>query len=459
MTPLAAEKLYNRLPIPLQNIAVNIKGFQIQRERYGTSFDRLLAELEERSFWSQSEIEDFRNKRLAQFVDFAAKNVPDYKVRFQELGLKPGDIQSIDDLSKLPVLSKLEVQRRTDRFLSDVSRRQIRPASTSGTTGAGLKFFTTRAAIQEQWAVWWRFRRWHGIERGTWSAHFSGSMIVPIPQLRPPFWRYNYPARQIFFSGYHLSSDNLKFYVDELRRRKPPWIHGYPSMITLLAAYVLDSDRKLDYPVRWVSIGAEGLLPHQSDIIEQAFGVKPIQHYGMAEAVANISECPNGHLHVDEDFAAVEFVPEDSAQHRIVGTNLSNFANPLIRYDTGDLVEPLNALCSCGRPGRLVQAIDGRQEDYIVLKNGARVGAMNRLFKDVRNIREAQIYQERAGEVLFRIVRAEQFGVEDERKLLSKAVERLGADTIMHIQYVDEIERTKTGKLRLVVSRVPDAQV
>jgi len=61
--------------------------------------------------------------------------------------------------------------------------------------------------------------------------------------------------------------------------------------------------------------------------MEAAFGLRPIQHYGMAEGVANISQCENGKLHVDEDFAAVECLPIDeggeSDCYKVIGTNVS----------------------------------------------------------------------------------------------------------------------------------------
>src|SRR5690606_37537012 len=178
--------------------------------------------------------------------------------------------------------------------------------------------------ICEQWAIWWRYRRWHGIEPGTWCAYFGGRSLVPFKASKPPFWRYNIPARQVMFSAYHMSPENLRAYVDELRRRRLPWIHGYPSLLAVLAAYILDEGLDLGYSVRWITLGAENVLPQQVALLEMAFVVRHRQHCGMAEAVANISECELGCLHVDEDFAAVEFLPyPNGAGERVIGTNLS----------------------------------------------------------------------------------------------------------------------------------------
>ena len=51
--------------------------------------------------------------------------------------------------------------------------------------------FTTLAAIQEQWAIWWRYRRLHGLQFNTWCGYFGGRSVVPLTQKRPPLWRFN----------------------------------------------------------------------------------------------------------------------------------------------------------------------------------------------------------------------------------------------------------------------------
>jgi phenylacetate-CoA ligase len=453
------EAIYLKLPIPLQHAACSLEGRRIKRSRFGSAFSLLLEQAEARTFWSEGQLSRYRDQRLRDFVDHCARTVPFYRRRFQESGISPGDIRTIDDLRHLPIITKREVQENCAQFVSDAisDRREI--THTSGTTGAGLRFFTTMRAVQEQWAAWWRYRRWHGIELGTWCGHFAGRLVAPVSQAGPPFWRYNYPGRQIFFSGHHMSPANMASYVEELRRRQPPWLHGYPSLIALLAGYVLDTGRDLGYQLRWITLGAENLMPQQASLIERAFGVKPRQHYGMAEAVANISECERGVLHVDEDFAGVEFLSgTDGKGLKIVGTNFSNRATPLLRYEMGDMATMSDRGCSCGRPGRVVAGIDGRLEDYIVLKNGTKLGRLDHLFKDMINIREAQIRQRSRSELLIRIVPGDRYTDADERTLLRETRLRVGENVEIEIERVEKIERTANGKLRFVVSEVRESQ-
>ncbi len=455
------EALYQKLPVAAQNLACSLEGWRIRRTRYGPGFAEALRLAEERDTWPAEKLVAFRDARLCAFVRHCADTVPYYQRLFRELGVRPEDIRSLEDLQALPVLTKQQVQEDAQGFHSEAVPASERiTAHTSGTTGAGLRLATTLQAQQEQWAIWWRHWRRHGLTSGTWCGFFGGRPVVPLSQTRPPFWRCNRAGKQILFSGYHMSPTTMAAYVAELRRLRPPWLHGYPSLLALLANYVLESGQTLDYRPGWVTTGSENLLPHQADAMEQAFGVRPKQHYGLAEAVANFSECAHGMLHVDEDFAAVEFVPlPQEGTYRIVGTNLCNPAMPLVRYDTGDVVSLSGEECPCGRPGRVLQQVDGRQEDYIILHDGTRIGRVAFVFKEFTGIREAQLYQKVPGAFTIRIVRGPSYRDSDETRLLKKIRERVGEHTDVTVEYVSELERSRTGKLRFVVSEVREGHI
>jgi len=452
------ERIYGHMPVFLQNIACGLQGLHINMSRFGKGFFLALEEAEERAEWPEERILDYRNQRLQDFIQHCAENIPHFRKRFEKTGIVPASIRSIEDIGVLPVLSRREVQRDVRRFIAEnypASERIM--VHTSGSTGMGLRFPTTRSAINEQWAVWWRYRRRHGIQPGTLCAYFGGRSIVPTRQKLPPFWRYNNAGRQILFSGYHLSQGNMPAYIAEIRKRKPPWFHGYPSNLMLVASYIVENDIDLGYLPEWVTVGAENLMPHQARTLEAAFGVRPRQHYGLAEGVVNISECVNGRLHVDEDFSAVEFLPNEGGWgHRMIGTNFTNPVFGLVRYDTGDLVdlEDEDVCCTCGGTGRLVRGIEGRSEDYVTLRNGAIVGRLDHIFKDMVRVREAQIYQPDINSIVLRIVAGEGFSKIDERTLVKEARQRLGDEPEIMVQYCSDLPRTTRGKLKFVVSEV-----
>ena len=450
---MTLEQLYCRMPLALQRLAVNYEGWRIQRTRFGASFREMLAAVRGREHYSPEQMQEFRDERLSQFIRHAAGHVPYYRRLFQRLGLRPDDFRTMADLAQLPVLTKAEVQDELPEFRAENIRdpRMI-SICTSGTTGGGLAFPVTLAAWQEQRAVWWRFRERHGLDSREPCLYFGGRTIVPSTQTRPPYWRTNRPGRQILFSGHHLGPQTAELYLDEIERSGYRWLHGYPSMVSLLAHFAVQLNRRI--PLRWVSLGAEGVFPQQMAVIEAAFGVKPIAHYGMAEQVANFSLCSAGSLHVDEDFSAVEFQPLGGGEHLILGTNFANPAFPLLRYDVSDVVTLGDAACSCGLPGRIVNRIDGRKDDYVITRSGAMLGRMNLIFKSLVNIREAQILQDQPGHMTLCIVKSQEFTDQDEQRLRAETFQRIGCEMSFDIQYFDRLPRTANGKLRLVVSTV-----
>ena len=252
-----------------------------------------------------------------------------------------------------------------------------------------------------------------------WMGWFGGKLIVPNGQNQPPFHRINYFGKQVMFSPVHLNYENAIFYYQEIKRRKLKWLHGYPSQIAALSSYIIENSLKPIESVTVITTGAEGLMDYQKEIIHNAFGVYPKEHYGLTEGVANISELPNGSYSIDQDFAYTEFIPIEGNKNlcRIIGTNYSNPAFPLIRYDTGDIarVEWVG-----GQPQ--VISIEGRVDDYITLGNGNRFGPMNQIFKNFKNIKEAQIYYPSTNTIEVRLVKGEGFKSNRDEKVISESI-------------------------------------
>lgn len=437
--------IYNYLPIWGQNLACYVEGRKIAKSRYGKLFWKKLHEYESRLKWSYDQKCDYRDEQLRKMVMHCYRTVPYYHNMFNERGINPESIRTIDDLNQLPVLTKEIVNKNPDQFLScSIPRKRMLTGHTSGTTGAGFVFKTTQEAICDQWAVWWRYRRAIGIDFDDWCAQLGGRSVVPIKQAKPPFFRWNKPCHQMYFSTYHLSDRNFKYYIEEIEKNNIQWIHGYPSAINLLADYVVQNQKRIN--IKYVTTGAENLLESQKEKIRDAFGVEPFQHYGLSEGTANFSECRDHIMFVDEDFAAVEFLDSERGDKYVIGTSLTNYAMPLIRYNTNDICEVKET-----REGRFIISLDGRKEDYIVLSDGTKIGRLDHIFKDMVNVREAQFVQKNPGEAELRIVKGNAYTDKDEKKLKNEITLRLKGIDISLI-YVSAIQRTKNGKFRFVIA-------
>src|SRR5207237_7443085 len=142
----------------------------------------------------------------------------------------------------------------------------------------------------------------------------------------------------------------------------------------------------------------------------------------------------------------------------IVITDLSNFGMPLIRYQVGDVGVLSDRACPCGRGLPLLEAIEGREADYVVTADGQFVSGIS-LTENfavlVPGVAQIQIVQEEVQRFLFRIVRAADFTAASERALGDLVAERFGRDTHYRCEFVDRIPQEPSGKYRFCISHVP----
>jgi len=423
------EKYYHLLPVWLQNILLSLYGLtlRLRRNLSGT------CKVEQVEFENRVEYHEERLKAALKGMEFQSKE---------------GTI--FEAYKSLSYTDKVTVRDNPSLFQRSLSNSIER--HTSGTTGAGLKFTTTKYAESIMWFFFERYRSRFNLTKDDLCGYFCGRTIVSAKTSKPPFWRFNYFGKQILYSNYHLSIDTIEFYINSLNRYQPSWIHGYPSFLNLLVNLAIEKELALNYTPKHVTFGSENLSSEVKVSIERFFGCSSSELYCQTEGVAMISSCENGSLHVDEEFSYIEFKETDEqGVYEIVGTSFFNDSFQFIKYRTGDFVTLSTSKCNCGRESRVVKSIDGRKEDYIILENGSKVGRLDHIFKDMINVIEAQIYQYNSGYTEFRVVKSNSYSLVDESKLKAEIVSRLGDNFDFDIIYLEQIERTKNGKLRFVI--------
>ncbi len=457
------QKLYEILPYPLQTLALNIYAFKIHIERYGTKFRKLLEQFIRDEYLSIDELREYQNIRLRQLIKFAYETVPYFQEVMQKRKLKPDDIHTQEDLVKLPLLTREIVKTNIKRLISKKFKfSQLREGHTSGTTGSPLQFYWDLNMCLVNNVVDWRQKIWAGVIYGDKYALVLGRVIVPISQKNPPFWRMDYLHNQLWLSAFHMSEENLKFYVNKLRRFRPKAIEGYPSTVYILAKYMQSRNETL--PLKAVFTSSETLYEFQRDTIEKAFQCKIFDFYGLAERVVFATECEKhkGH-HINLDYGIMEIVNDkgepvnEGEMGWIVGTSLHNFGMPFIRYKTNDIIRYRLKKCSCGRSFPLIEDITTKAEDIIVTNDGRFISPsiLTHPFKPIHGIKKSQIIQEDTKNVVLKIVKDKDFSEEQIQRLISGLKVRLGNDMNIHIEYVNEIPLTVSGKFRWIISKVP----
>ena len=440
------ERIYDRVPVYIQNLMCSVKGWQIQRRRYNKQFFEELAKYESRAYAPAEQLTAFVKKAVLlpayrnvlseeEIEDLSAKNIYKYIQRF-------------------PILEKNKVKNNLQAYVNTACNEPLFQMRTSGTTGGGLVFPYTVRMENRHWAVWWRYRRELGIGFDTWCGWFGGKRIISPNNHKTPFWRVNRPGRQLMFSSQHLNKYTVAEYMEEIKRRDLKWLHGYPSHLAKFAALIADTGFEPLRSVEIITTGAENLVSYQVKMIKKAFPNAIVrQHYGLMEGVANISQNIDGKWLIDSDFSFVEFIPlneKDRTQCRIIGTGFSNDAFMLVRYDTGDLatVEWL----ADGTPKIL--SIDGRSSNILKGPDNFEINEarLSIVLHDFNNIIEAQFHQKTLTNIDLLIVKNKNYCKEDEQLLKENLSSNFDKRIQVNIKYVDALPRTKAGKLKLVVS-------
>ncbi len=165
--------------------------------------------------------------------------------------------------------------------------------------------------------------------------------------------------------------DPLPRIVAELNAYRPAFVASYPTMLALLAGEQAAGRLRLEPTCLWS--GGEYLAPATATAIERAFGCPVINEYGASECMSIAFGCPEGWLHVNEEWVVLEAVDRDycplppgQASHTVLLTNLANRVQPVIRYDLGDSVLVAPDPCPCGSLLRAIRA-QGRNDDVVTL--------------------------------------------------------------------------------------------
>ena len=457
------QKFYDKAPYWTQNIMLNIYSLSIHWERYGKPFARAFEELQQTQWYSPEQIREYQLVRLQKLIKHAYETVPFYRKRYDEYGVRPEDIKDLHDITRFPILTREDVRSAGNEMVSShYSKRKLFHGHTSGTTGSPLSCYWDKQTCVYNNATDWRQKFWGGVNYGEGIALLLGRTIVPTNKKNPPFWQHDRIHNMLWMSSFHLSEKYLPHYIKKLSHYQPAAIEAYPSTAYILARYLKKTGQKL--PVKAVFTSSETLLPTQRELIEEYFQGPVFDFYGMAERVAFAGQCPEAHeYHLSFEYALNETVDaagkkvEPGQEGYLVGTSLHNFGMPFIRYKTSDVTSIITDQCKCGRHMPRFSGITTKDEDIIVTPEGKLISSsvLTHPFKPLDAVQESQIVQEDVDCLRVKIVRREGYTDNDSDKLVAALRERVGPSIRIDLEFVDHIPRTKAGKFRWVISKVP----
>jgi phenylacetate-CoA ligase len=456
------KKYYSMFPYPFKCLLATIYGCRLNSWRYGKETERLVDEALEREYWDRERIKSYQMKQLELILNRAVTEVPYYKKKYSGMVMDSSGNNIISIAQFEPVTKKIIRENSKELLSESIPIRSLYHIHTSGSTGTPLNIYWSKAACRKWYALFEaRWRRWNGLSRFDRWAIIGGQPVVAIDKRTPPFWVWNMAMRQLYISAYHLAPWSAKSIIESMKKHKISYIWGYASAIEALAKLVLDQN--LNPPeLKAVISNAEPLLDRQRKIMNDAFGTKVINTYGMAEIVAGASECEYGRMHIWEDAGIIEILGE-SCSHMDSGlkgsmlcTGLINDAMPLIRYEVGDrgALEDESLQCPCGRNFRMMKSIEGRLDDVVITPDGRHVGRLDTVFKNDFPILKAQIIQEEIDLIVIKIEPAAEYSEDAAQQIREAVLEKVGSSMRVLIENVDSIPLSANGKFRGVINKV-----
>ncbi len=455
--------LYAAAPTALQDAFASGYGATKLVERLAPSYRSLLRGLERTQWLTPSEIRELQRRRLCALIEHAYANVPYYRRVFDERGLHPADIRDMCDLSKLPVLTKSAVRRHfQDLQARNVAERATVLGRTGGTTGVPLKFRLDRSQVAFDHALIQRHWSWAGWRPRDLTVLLRGFTLIPASNDRPPFWRRDLLDNRVYLSGFHLAPRHLPLYLDQIRRWGPCYLAGYPSNLFVLARFMNRSGTVI--PMKAIFTSSELVTPAERRAIEAAFACRVWDRYGTNERLVVSQQCEEGSYHQNAEFGIAEVEVDGRPSRvgesgRLLQTGLANRAMPLIRFDIGDIAALSEERCACGRGLPLLNPVEGRREDVLVTAEGRPMprAGLDQIYEYVDRVEQCQLVQERAGEVIVRVVPRPGFSADDERTLVRELRKRVGEATRVTVERVEALPRSPTGKMRFIVSTLDQA--
>ena len=323
---------------------------------------------------TRPEIEKLQLERLKKTVNHCM-NSPFYKKRFEEINLRPEDIQTLDDLRKIPFTTKQDLRDTYPFGIASVPlEKATRLHSSSGTTGNPTVILHTQKDLDE-WA--------NAVAR---CLHMVGLRPTDVFQNSSGYGMFTgglgfqYGAERLGMLTVPAAAGNTKRQIKFMTDFGTTAVHAIPSYAARIYEVMeeMGVDPRRDTKLKTLIIGAEPHSEEQRRRIEEMLGVKAYNSFGMSEMCGPgvAFECTeqNG-LHIWEDYYIVEIVDPETLEPvpegevgELVLTTINREAMPLLRYRTRDLTRVLPGECPCGRHHKRLDRMKGRSDDMIILK-------------------------------------------------------------------------------------------
>ena len=322
---------------------------------------------------SRDELQTLQSARLVKLVDRVYHNVEFYRKKMQQLGIEPGDIKGIEDITKLPFTTKNDLRDNYPFGLFAVPQSQIvRVHASSGTTGKATVVGYTRKDI----SVWSEC-----VARAFAQAGLGREDVIQIAYGYGLFTGglgAHYGAENLGATVVPMSTGNTKKLVTMMKDFGATAIACTPSYLLHIAETLEAGDDIKDIKLKAAICGAEPWTEQMRKQIEEKLHINAFDIYGLSEIMGPGVACDciyHKGLHVNEDHFFPEILNPDTLAPcvedetgELAFTTLTKEGIPLLRYRTRDLTSISYAKCECGRTTARLSRFKGRSDDMLIIR-------------------------------------------------------------------------------------------
>lgn len=429
------------------NELIRLKLLLPLAERFqGTCASKWYKQIFRMQTWSPEEVQQWQNEKLHELVNHVYDHTSYYRRVFDELGLVPDDIRTIDDLKKLPIIDKQIATVHFNEIVPDnLSSFRYRKGKTGGTTGEPMYYYCDENVWGYVTAAKIFYWKKTGYRYGdAFAALGSSSLFSTKPSLKRRF--YDKLRREYGLNSVNLTDELCEKYVRIIKKKHIHYVNGYAASLYIFAQYVNKNCIDLSQ-IRVVYSTSENLPDDYRQLIEETFHCKVMDCYGARDAGITAYETERFHYQIGYN-VMVEIVDEIAPNTgTVLSTNLLNYTFPLLRYRFGDEAE-LDSK-SDKYNGQQFKRILGRTSDVLRLDNGHSLTAtgFSMIMKNF-DVAAFDIRKLDGLSVLLRIQKKQLYTDIQETKIRKTIQGYLGNECELKIEYVDHFDALSNGKHR-----------
>lgn len=436
-----------------ENILLNAV-FPLADKVMGTCAMRWYRQIREMNTWTREQVQEWQTHRLHLLINHAYNHTRYYREIMDERGLKPEDILTLEDIKKLPVLTREIILNRAEDLTPDnIQKYPHRVSSTGGSTGQPMRYlqdentwgFTTAMKIFS-----WQQSGYH---YGDLYVSLGSSSLFPVNKKSFVHEVYFRLRNTIPLNGMNMDAQVCRKYMDIIISHNVRYVYGYATAIYLLADYCVRNGVKHDMKMAYTT--SEKLTPQYRATIEKAWGCQVMDCYGSRDGGITAFEIERGYYNVG--YCAWLEADTDKPSE-LYATNLVDFAFPTIRYSNRDEVQLCDENQQTQYNGQCIKEVIGRTSDIIRLPNGHILTGpgFTILFRKF-HIAAYCISQPRENTVLVQMQKTVDFKAEENAEILAAFRKHVGENIDIQLEYVDAFEPMKNGKRRFFMVSEDDS--